>query len=407
METDIEKIIKKRAEKLPTKVAEAIRSVPWMESANKIAKNNKLNQEQTGLFVIETAIIVLGIESPKKYPINLAENAGLNDDAVVKIAKEVDEQIITPIMRLVEKNNPYQEVKTSAPSNDWKSKVIDITKKYSLNQSQTDKLINVVTLNVSQSKKPDIESVISNLGISRLLAEQIMQDLENRVFEYALKQVEGQKPARNASQSDAGGLKAEPRSELRSATGVESKDNIPKPISSISPLSKAGFDTNTKTPEIKPSNLPMVEKGEVAHDSSQYPASRSSIKETPVSKAGFDTNILLRQSAPRPVPSEAEVLGSSLRMSATSPEVVQQPVPVPRFTAVPISENKPEIQKEIPKTSLSDKDVQPIDSVNQFRPKPMNAMDQKLKVVTTGIKEEVKQKVPEKYTTDPYREPIN
>ena len=112
METDLEKIIKERAEKLPANVVEAIRNVPLIEKMQRIVKSNKLDKKKEGLFINETILVVLGVTSPQTYPKNLTENVGLNDDTVIKIAKEVDEQIIAPILKIVEK----KEVKQVKPA---------------------------------------------------------------------------------------------------------------------------------------------------------------------------------------------------------------------------------------------------------------------------------------------------
>ena len=100
--------------KLPLGIVNAINSVPWMEKVRSIAKTNNLDKNQEELFVTETTIVVFGIESPTKYPINLAENVGLSDDIVIKISKEVDEQIITPIMKAVTEK---VSVTTTPPAN--------------------------------------------------------------------------------------------------------------------------------------------------------------------------------------------------------------------------------------------------------------------------------------------------
>jgi hypothetical protein len=75
----------------------------------------------------------------------------------------------------------------------WENKTIEIGKKYGLNDNQIDVLTNYVVLVLIGLEKPEnfLEKIISDLNISKLLAEQIVEDLENRVFEYALKQIEG------------------------------------------------------------------------------------------------------------------------------------------------------------------------------------------------------------------------
>lgn len=112
MNPELKKIIEERANKLPAKVMAAIKSVLWVEKMIQIAKNNNLSEEKETLFITETTLLVFGIESPTKYPGNLGERVGLDDGTVIKIAKEVNEQIIMPITKMVEENNSEQKKET-------------------------------------------------------------------------------------------------------------------------------------------------------------------------------------------------------------------------------------------------------------------------------------------------------
>lgn len=344
--------------KLPTEVQNFIMDPESSEIILNHLKETGLSPELSDSADSEILYATYGLQTLDDAIANIAKLSNKNMNDFSKLKVNLENNIFSKIK--IDKS-PNETTKSLTVTGDWKSKLMEIAKKYSLNQSQTDKLINIVTGVLSESKKPDslIETIISDLGISRLLAEQLMSDLETRVFEYALKEVKSEK------------LK------------VESKPFV----------SKGTFDT--KVPEVKPTNLPMVEPGEIAHSN---PPPRYIPTSTYKPTSIFQDNNLPSQSAPSPVPSSALVPGSSQQKSATSPEVVQQPIPVPRFTAVPMEKDAP------PKTSLPDKDVRPTDSANQFR---QNMMDQKLKSVTVGIKEEAKPKPPEKYTVDPYREPIN
>lgn len=109
----------------------------------------------------------------------------------------------------------------------WEQRTVEIGKKYSLTDIQIEDLSNIVILILVGVQKPEefLDVVMSDLGISRLLAEQIVEELENRVFEYALKEVESKK------------VKSEEKTQ-----------------------------TTTRVPEVKPDNLPAIEIGEVAHD---------------------------------------------------------------------------------------------------------------------------------------------
>ncbi|MBA3733108.1 hypothetical protein H0W91_01895 [Patescibacteria group bacterium] len=74
----------------------------------------------------------------------------------------------------------------------WEKRTEEISKKYSLNPTQTDTLINNVLFVLLGLDDPQNFTTLftSELGISKLLAEQIIEDLEIRVFEYAVKSVQ-------------------------------------------------------------------------------------------------------------------------------------------------------------------------------------------------------------------------
>src|ERR1035437_6872145 len=69
----------------------------------------------------------------------------------------------------------------------WESRTEEIATKYSLNESKTDIIINkvlfiIIGLETSEEFGASLET---ELGISELLTEQIMKDLDMRVFQYA------------------------------------------------------------------------------------------------------------------------------------------------------------------------------------------------------------------------------
>ena len=116
----------------------------------------------------------------------------------------------------------------------WEDRVTEIGQKYSLDQDQIDKLADKVLLTLVGLDAPDtfIADVISDLRISRILAEEVASEVESRIFEPALNKLE--KLEKNTDN----------RPEFSTATEVN------PPTSNI--------------PEIKPSNLPMIEKDQVS-----------------------------------------------------------------------------------------------------------------------------------------------
>lgn len=110
MNTELINTVKNRIDKLPTEIAEAVQIVLQINQMQKIVESNHLSKEQGDSFVLETIMAVLGMVPPQTYPISLEKNVGLEYNSVVKIAREVDEQIITPILRDIENNKSEQEI---------------------------------------------------------------------------------------------------------------------------------------------------------------------------------------------------------------------------------------------------------------------------------------------------------
>jgi hypothetical protein len=104
----------------------------------------------------------------------------------------------------------------------WEDRVSEISKKYSLNQEQNESLSNIVLLALTMVIEPSTikEVIVEDLSVSDLLAEQISSDLESRVFEYALKQIEGDSKTSDRTTSN--------EKLMSSGTQLELKpDNLP------------------------------------------------------------------------------------------------------------------------------------------------------------------------------------
>jgi hypothetical protein len=141
-----------------------------------------------------------------------------------------------------------QKIQDVVFSSEWENRTNEISKKYSLDAAQAETLSNTVLLVLIGIVSPDkfTSIIIEDLNISSLLAEQIVDDLENRVFEYALKMIE-EKPTKQGSSTQ----------------------------------------NQARVPEIKPDNLPATEIGEVAKPyTPEYkaPVSTPRLTEEPVQR---------------------------------------------------------------------------------------------------------------------------
>ncbi len=119
------------------------------------------------------------------------------------------------------KNLP-KSVQNIVYNSDWEKKTVEIGKKYGLSDEQIDIIANYVVLVLVGLEKPEefLSKIVSDLNISRLLAEQIVEDLENRVFDYALKQIEGDNKVSDRTVSNERLMSAGTQLELK-------PDNLP------------------------------------------------------------------------------------------------------------------------------------------------------------------------------------
>jgi hypothetical protein len=256
----------------------------------------------------------------------------------------------------------------------WEERTNEIAKKYSLNETQTNDLADSVLLILIGLDKPDtfLENIIKELNISRLLAEQIMEDLEARVFEYAISYIEG---------------KNKPKVE---STPVQT----PTPAVIKPPLSrfetvKPPVHTEEKALEIRPESLPVVEDPNkigvprYVPTNTYKPASSVSNAQARNSATPINTPLTPKPNqATTPTPTNAPVI--TYRPKSTVPEQVQQVTPVPRFT-IPTEEK------------VENKPVT-----------PSSPTENKINNVTTNtLEKSVADIMPPKHNIDPYREPLN
>lgn len=229
----------------------------------------------------------------------------------------MDEQTQNKIDEYIE--NLPQKIRDLISDDVWETRVSEIAKKYSLNEEQTEDLVNAVLFILTGLESPEsfLDLIITDLNISRLLAEQIQTDLEKRVFEYALKKIEEE-------------------SEETKDLAVEKENDIPEIRPEITPMVEEGEGVNILTPKKEASTL-IIEKPE--------------------------TKVVPEQKMPTPEHNDSE-------------QTIQRPVSVPRYTAVPLEEEK---MNEVELTNKTE---------TVKTPEP----------VTPATKS---------YSVDPYREPLN
>jgi hypothetical protein len=143
---------------------------------------------------------------------------------------------------------------------EWEKRTLEIATKYSLNEIQANTLADKVLFVLIGLETPGIflETLTDELGVSQIISEQIISDIEKRVFEYALKETEPKlKP--EITQTNA----VQPTTEIKN-----------------------------QLPEIKPEMTPMVEEGEIVHSNPvetisvpKYVPEAEKLQQTPVQPA--------------------------------------------------------------------------------------------------------------------------
>ena len=235
----------------------------------------------------------------------------------------MDEQILKSMPDYVQKLPLI--VRDTIFDGEWKNRTEEIASKYSLTPDQTDTLVDKVLFVLIGVESGDdfLEGIIAEINISRLLAEQIMNELTTRVFEYFLKQI------------------GKPQSNLES--NINSTDT---------------------TIQFPTPDLPMVEPGEIAHD---VPRSQESFQ-TPaqVTEPLVSHNPI---SVPRYIPP-----ADDMTIAPPSPVTTQSPVqnthtiPVGALTRSPVRDTLPQnAQATQPKTNLAPDNLPGIEIIPERR----------------------------------------
>ncbi|MES3005030.1 MAG: hypothetical protein V4690_02880 [Patescibacteria group bacterium] len=303
----------------------------------------------------------------------------------------------------------------------WRERTESIAKKYSLNPTQTETLAdNVLFVLIGIDEGENfIKLMPSELGISKLLSEQIVEDLEIRVFEYAVKSVERKTsktetptPQESEDSKPSPLLKTEQVSPVAERPDI-AQTNTPKPTTQLQqqkpPLHTQITKPVTSIPEIRPNIMPMVEKGESVK-----------ILEPKVSVAPkHHAPRFVPQKTTPPVFVEKNMVSASSKILQEAPktsenrihykpkdfieEKVEQPVPVPRFTA-PKDIDDEVIPAAGPEAVPLPKTTPDLVAKNTTTPPIQTKSIENPAIIQKQVAETVKPT--HSYAVDPYREPL-
>ncbi len=321
-------------EKAPEEIKNLMFSFEFGDKLFQITDSYDLEEEQALQIIDEVGYIMLGLKNMSSLSLSLVEigidkesseliafdikenifpiidgkpmETVANDTSSQKIGlaekQEISKKIRTAIREKSKENLPSQILNLSQIKQDmilagvWEERTVEIAKKYSINEIQTDFLVNdtMFVLLEIEDKENLLETIVSDLKISRLLAEQIVNDLDVRVFDYISKSLQNK-----TKDADSRGTETRTVAEnIKADTGEEmSKSQFQKPTLTVgSPTETSGYqiqNPNVKVdvkpvrtigldkdillrqeendlpeirpemlPELEPDILPMVEEGE-------------------------------------------------------------------------------------------------------------------------------------------------
>jgi hypothetical protein len=321
-------------------------------------KELRLSEDQLNLVDSEILYSMFGLQTLSDAINNIAKltNKNVNDFSELKI--NLEKNIFSKIQEKIE-----------IPETEFnKNKVVEIGKKYSLNENQIDKLINILAEINTKTKNSDvlIATIINNLEISELLVKQILKDLDDQVFQYATDFI---------SQRNKNENKTEITPAAPVVPAVKPTPKIPQSILNI-------FKKQQAEVEMPPVILPMVESDEERKKVLEQNKINENAPIKLIEKTVTKTPEIAKMPEIKQNPTqEGTFVGS---------EFIQKPIAVPRFNAS--AEN---VVAAEPKITAS--------------PKPQNIIDAKLNSIVNSKDSVQKQEVqnPPRYTNDPYREPIN
>ena len=119
MKEEIKIEIDKIMANLPERDRQAINSMDWASKVTETAERQGLERDEIDLVIVETALVLLGLNDQDTFKENLEELA-LSDTDLDKMISKISNQIFTPIARQIELKIK-EEAKTNNP--DWQKRV--------------------------------------------------------------------------------------------------------------------------------------------------------------------------------------------------------------------------------------------------------------------------------------------
>jgi len=119
MTEKLQQTIKEEVGRLPKEMQEVINVIDWLKISEEIGKKYLLEEGEIEDFQLETLLVLIGVEGPTSYAINIENQVGTTKDEAVKMAKEAFEKIFLPIGNALEENikKNLKNIKPNAEQN--------------------------------------------------------------------------------------------------------------------------------------------------------------------------------------------------------------------------------------------------------------------------------------------------
>jgi hypothetical protein len=246
-------LIEQGKSKMPEEKRRVIEELPWRDYVQDIAFLNKLSLEQIESFGKETMLVIFGFESRDKFADNLIRETKLAPDLAKSLREMVDEKILKVIERKV---NGEPEPTTQE---------IDLDDKEKLRSTP-----NHVIIEAQKSKLPEKEieainstpwqEIVKDIALRNKLGIGQAAILEKETL-FVLYKLEKEDDYHTNITREAE-LNKDLADPVTNAISLEVFKVIKDKVNGTIPSPVLDNSVNQSTPV----NLPMVEKGETAHD---------------------------------------------------------------------------------------------------------------------------------------------
>jgi hypothetical protein len=114
MTDNLKNIIREEVAKLPQEQQEAIASVNWVAITEEIGRRYVFEEEALNDFQTETLLVLLGLELPQFFSINVENNVGVGKEDAQRIATEIQQRVFAPInTSMLDKVKKSERIKRS------------------------------------------------------------------------------------------------------------------------------------------------------------------------------------------------------------------------------------------------------------------------------------------------------